>query len=42
MDNGSFPVAEEVAREIISLPMYPELKEEDVQFIVEKIIEFTD
>lgn len=39
---GSFPVAEEVAREIISLPMYPELKEEAVQFIVEKIIEFTD
>jgi dTDP-4-amino-4,6-dideoxygalactose transaminase len=42
MGKGSFPVAEEVAREIISLPMYPELKEEDVQFIVEKIIEFTD
>jgi dTDP-4-amino-4,6-dideoxygalactose transaminase len=39
---GSFPVAEEVAGEIISLPMYPELKEEAIHFITEKIIAFTD
>lgn len=38
---GSFPVSEEVAREIISLPMYPELEEEAIQFIVEKIVEFS-
>ena len=38
---GSFPVAEEVAREIISLPMYPELQEEAISFIVEKITDFT-
>ena len=38
---GAFPVAEEVAREILSLPMYPELKEEAIHFIAEKIIAFT-
>lgn len=32
---GDFPVAEEVAQEIISLPMYPHLKEEEVKFIAD-------
>ena len=36
-----FPIAEKTAQEIISLPMYPELKEETIEFIVRKIIEFT-
>ena len=38
---GSLPVSEAVAREIVSLPMYPELEEEAIQYIVEKIVEFT-
>lgn len=38
---GSYPVAEKTAKEIISLPMYPELKEEAIQAICEKIIAFT-
>jgi len=38
---GSFPISEEIARDVISLPMYPELTEEAVQFIASKIIEFT-
>jgi dTDP-4-amino-4,6-dideoxygalactose transaminase len=38
---GSFPVSEEVSREIISLPMYPELSEEAVHYITENIIGFT-
>ncbi|MCM8801504.1 MAG: DegT/DnrJ/EryC1/StrS family aminotransferase [Candidatus Omnitrophica bacterium] len=31
---GDFPVAEKVASQILSLPMYPHLKEEQVRFIV--------
>ena len=30
---GSFPVSEKLAREVLSLPMYPALREEDVQRI---------
>jgi dTDP-4-amino-4,6-dideoxygalactose transaminase len=41
LGEGSFPVAEETARRILSLPMYPELKEEAIHFITEKITEFT-
>lgn len=37
---GKFPISEEVSREIISLPMYPELKEEAIEAICEKIVEF--
>ncbi len=36
------PIAEKTAEEIISLPMYPELKEEAIEFIAGKIIEFTE
>jgi dTDP-4-amino-4,6-dideoxygalactose transaminase len=32
---GSFPVAEQIAREFISLPMYPELKSEQIDFVTE-------
>jgi len=34
---GDFPVTEEVAPDILSLPMFPELTEDDVALIVEKI-----
>jgi len=32
---GSFPVAERCARETLSLPMYPELTEEQIHFVVD-------
>jgi dTDP-4-amino-4,6-dideoxygalactose transaminase len=35
---GDFPVAEEVAREIISLPLYPHLKEAQIKFIANTLI----
>jgi len=37
---GDFPVAEKVAKEIISLPMFPELTSAEIEYIVEKINEF--
>ena len=38
---GAFPVAEKCAREFVSLPMYPELKEEMIHYVVEKIKNIT-
>ena len=37
---GDFPVTEKVASEILSLPMFPNLSEEQIEYIVEKIKEF--
>ncbi|MBN1780878.1 DegT/DnrJ/EryC1/StrS family aminotransferase [bacterium] len=37
---GSLPVAESVAKEVLSLPMYPELEEEKIQYIVDQIAGF--
>jgi dTDP-4-amino-4,6-dideoxygalactose transaminase len=36
---GSFPVAEQCAKEFLSLPMYPELTEEQIRFVVETLKE---
>lgn len=37
---GDFPVAEKVANEIIALPIYPEIKEEEVDYVCETIKKF--
>jgi dTDP-4-amino-4,6-dideoxygalactose transaminase len=37
---GSLPVAESVAKEVLSLPMYPELEEDKIHIIVDRISEF--
>ena len=37
---GDFPVAEQAAKEILSLPIYPELTERSVSFVVDAIKEF--
>jgi len=37
---SDFPVAEELANEILSLPMYPELTEEQIEYVCEKIKAF--
>jgi dTDP-4-amino-4,6-dideoxygalactose transaminase len=34
---GSFPVAEQCAREFLSLPMYPELRPDQIEFVVETL-----
>ena len=37
---GDFPIAEKCANEFVSLPMYPELPEESIHYVAEKIRDF--
>ena len=37
---GDFPVAEKAARECLSLPIFPELTEGQVSFVIESINSF--
>ena len=37
LGRGSFPVAERCASEFLSLPMYPELRAEQIQFVVDTL-----
>ena len=37
---GDFPHAERAAQEVLSLPMYPELRKEQIAQVVETIAEF--
>ena len=37
---GDFPVTEKYAKEILSLPMFPELKESEIKYIVDSIRDF--
>ena len=39
-DTGSFPVTERVAREILSLPLYPDLTNEQVNTVVKAIADY--
>ena len=36
---GSFPIAEKVSKEIIALPIFPELREEEIRYVVESVKE---
>lgn len=37
---GDFPVAEKASREVLSLPIYPELSEDDIKLVAEEIGKF--
>ena len=37
---GDLPVTEKAAKEALSLPMFPELKKEQQDYVIEKILEF--
>ena len=37
---GALPVAEQASREVLALPMFPELTETEIQWVVESIAEF--
>ncbi len=39
---GDFPVAEKVAKEVISLPMFPELTKHEIEYVCEKIKEWVN
>jgi dTDP-4-amino-4,6-dideoxygalactose transaminase len=41
-DSGSFPVSEQVAREVLSLPFYPELTESQIKTVVRAITDFCE
>ena len=37
---GDFPVAERAAKEVLALPIYPELREDEVESVVEGVRRF--
>lgn len=37
---GSLPITEKLASEIVSLPIYPELKEDEVDYTIESVLKF--
>ena len=37
---GDFPAAEKASAEVLSLPIYPELRKEEREYVVEKVCEF--
>jgi dTDP-4-amino-4,6-dideoxygalactose transaminase len=37
---GGLPVSEQAAREVLALPMFPELTEAEIGWVVENIAEF--
>ena len=39
--SGDFPISERLAREVLSLPMYPELTEEQIDHVARAVREFT-
>jgi dTDP-4-amino-4,6-dideoxygalactose transaminase len=39
---GDFPITEECARQVLSLPMYPELTQAQIQEVVRAIKEFLE
>lgn len=36
---GSYPVAERIAKQIFSIPVYPELSEDEVTYVIQKVME---
>ena len=40
--NGAFPISEKIAGKILSLPMYPELSEEQIEYVASSIEKFSD
>jgi len=39
---GSLPISEAIATEILSLPMYPELNDSQIEQVSEAVLQFVD
>ena len=39
IEPGAFPIAEQIANEFLSLPMFPELTEAQIEFVIETVTE---
>jgi dTDP-4-amino-4,6-dideoxygalactose transaminase len=37
---GDFPIAEKCSREVLSLPMFPELRDDEVDYVIGSIVDF--
>jgi dTDP-4-amino-4,6-dideoxygalactose transaminase len=37
---GAFPVSEQAAREVLALPVYPELPADDIHYVADAIAQF--
>ena len=42
LGKGSFPVVEKFSSEFVSLPMFPELGQEQIEFVVRELGSFFD
>jgi UDP-2-acetamido-2-deoxy-ribo-hexuluronate aminotransferase len=40
LKEGDLPIAEKAASEVLALPMFPELTEDEIQRVVESMAEF--
>ncbi|MEM4259539.1 MAG: DegT/DnrJ/EryC1/StrS family aminotransferase [Candidatus Pacearchaeota archaeon] len=40
LSEGSFPIAEQVARKTLSLPMFPELRKDEIEYVCDNIKDF--
>jgi dTDP-4-amino-4,6-dideoxygalactose transaminase len=41
-ERGAFPVSEEIAQEFLSLPMFPELAEAQIDYVIETVAEIVN
>jgi len=39
-DKGDFPVSEQLCREVLSLPIYPELTKQQIEYVANTVLEF--
>jgi dTDP-4-amino-4,6-dideoxygalactose transaminase len=37
---GQFPVSEKISREVLSLPIFPEMEDWQINYVIEKVREF--
>jgi dTDP-4-amino-4,6-dideoxygalactose transaminase len=41
-ERGAFPVSEQIAQEFLSLPMFPELAEAQIDYVIETVAEIVN